>query len=435
MGFRPLVAAYLFAIEAILLGSIALRRLNTGLFGLSLIAYAMSIGAYCLKLGSRTLYPSPLQLVPEILLLGLMATSIVLTVRFCRKQFSPENADLWQFFGSISLVGFFVRATIIVVSRTGLALDWGESGLLALAVAALICTLAAVRTKRLGDLGAAGMIGVVSGSAALVREPSATPQWVTFGLLVLTAVNASLAAIHALRTGREEVSRFARIGLGVLLSVIFLRTIQIAGNHRVGSFNEETVVYLGFGILNLVWTCLSYRLKSFEATLLAWISWVFCISVAIGVKASQPIDWLPTLLQATAFLSLITLYAITPRRTSDEAAVTGMCALAGWTLATLLLTEFLTKPIIRMNSISAMSASWVVYALILMIAGFRFDRRHLRYASLAVFAITIAKVGLIDLAELDSLIRVGILLLLGVVMIGTGYWYILWHRKRQEPEP
>jgi uncharacterized membrane protein len=87
-----------------------------------------------------------------------------------------------------------------------------------------------------------------------------------------------------------------------------------------------------------------------------------------------------------------------------------------------------------MNKVSAISASWVAYALFLIVVGFRADRRYLRYCGLAVFGLTVAKVVLIDLSELDSMIRVGILLLLGLGMIGTGYWYILWDRKRRSQD-
>jgi len=55
----------------------------------------------------------------------------------------------------------------------------------------------------------------------------------------------------------------------------------------------------------------------------------------------------------------------------------------------------------------------------------------LRYWALGVFGVTVAKVFLVDLAELDSVIRFAMLALLGTGMMGGGYWYILWRRKNQ----
>ncbi len=50
--------------------------------------------------------------------------------------------------------------------------------------------------------------------------------------------------------------------------------------------------------------------------------------------------------------------------------------------------------------------------------------RQLRYMSLAIFGFTLVKVLMVDLAALDQILRVFILLLLGMVMLGGGYWYI-----------
>jgi uncharacterized membrane protein len=68
-------------------------------------------------------------------------------------------------------------------------------------------------------------------------------------------------------------------------------------------------------------------------------------------------------------------------------------------------------------------------AILMIVCGFNFKERHLRYWALGLFSITLLKVVAIDLANLDSFIRVGILMLLGVAMIGGGYWYILWQKS------
>ena len=69
----------------------------------------------------------------------------------------------------------------------------------------------------------------------------------------------------------------------------------------------------------------------------------------------------------------------------------------------------------------------------MIVCGFNFKERHLRYWALTLFSITLLKVVAIDLANLDSFIRVGILMLLGIAMIGGGYWYILWQKSNTQP--
>jgi uncharacterized membrane protein len=167
---------------------------------------------------------------------------------------------------------------------------------------------------------------------------------------------------------------------------------------------------------------------------LAGTAWLFCATAAVGVQTLPNLEWLRPTLQLTSLVTLGVLYWITPRKESDEAGVTIFSSFFGLVLSSLLLSGLLVKPNVGMNQVSAISASWVAYALFLIVVGFRADRRYLRYCGLAVFGLTVAKVVLIDLSELDSMIRVGILLLLGLGMIGTGYWYILWDRKRRSQD-
>ena len=89
------------------------------------------------------------------------------------------------------------------------------------------------------------------------------------------------------------------------------------------------------------------------------------------------------------------------------------------------------RPWIGMNNVAAYTVSWVIFAVFLITVGFKLDRRYLRYWAIAVFAVTVGKVFLVDLSALDSVIRVAMLTLLGLGMMGAGYWYILWKRGRQ----
>ncbi|MEI7575872.1 MAG: DUF2339 domain-containing protein [Armatimonadota bacterium] len=430
MGLKPLQAAFLYSVEGILLGIIAIRRLSNVAFWVGLMVFGLSLAAYAVKLDSQ----STLRLWAELLLLASFAVNVFVSAHFALKKFDRDTGDLALFLGSLGLLAVFLRTTVLTVPGTGTGLKWAESAMLGLAAWSIASTVVASRVRRLGLVISAGVAGVIAADFALIREPSTSPQWLTVALLFSTALNATLAITAGAKHLAGSYPKGVRIAYGALISVIFIRLLQVVGHHKVGAFSEETIVYFGFGVLNAVWTVLALRFRRSETLVLAGTAWLCCAAVAVGVQSSPVLSWLRPSLQITSLLSLGILFWITPRKEADEGGITSFASFFGLVLSSLLLTEFLVRPGIGMNRVSAISASWVVYALFLLVVGFRAERRYLRYSGLAVFGLTVGKVVLIDLSELDSMIRVGILLLLGLGMIGTGYWYILWDRKRRSTE-
>lgn len=69
------------------------------------------------------------------------------------------------------------------------------------------------------------------------------------------------------------------------------------------------------------------------------------------------------------------------------------------------------------------SAVWLVYALALLAAALWSRVAALRYASLALLVLTVAKVFLVDMAALAGLYRVASFLGLGLTLVGIGYLY------------
>jgi len=69
------------------------------------------------------------------------------------------------------------------------------------------------------------------------------------------------------------------------------------------------------------------------------------------------------------------------------------------------------------------SVTWAVYAAALVSAGFWRRRPELRWAGLAVFLLTVAKVFLFDMAALDAIYRIGSFLVLGVLAIAASFLY------------
>ena len=71
----------------------------------------------------------------------------------------------------------------------------------------------------------------------------------------------------------------------------------------------------------------------------------------------------------------------------------------------------------------SLSLLWSIYAGLLMAAGFRLRLRPLRVAGLWLFGITLAKVALVDTAELRQFYRIIALLVLGLVLLTVAWAY------------
>ena len=83
-----------------------------------------------------------------------------------------------------------------------------------------------------------------------------------------------------------------------------------------------------------------------------------------------------------------------------------------------------------------LSIAWAAYAVALIAVGLRLDYRPVRILAIVLFAITLGKVFLVDLAELDRVSRMLSMIGLGLLLL-TASW--LYQRLRvstsDEPEP
>ena len=69
------------------------------------------------------------------------------------------------------------------------------------------------------------------------------------------------------------------------------------------------------------------------------------------------------------------------------------------------------------------SATWGIYAAVLIVIGLGKDYAPIRYFAIAVLALTIAKVFFADMAGLDRIYRVSSVIGLGIVLLVTSYLY------------
>ena len=432
MGFSREVATYYYTIESLILVGLALQFGNVAGFGVGFASFLFGVFAY-------TVLPSKLSLefirfTPQLesLLLGLLALSTGLSIRFALKRASKTLAETALFVGSSILVALFVRLINIYFATGSSSLStWDASGI-GLALSSVVMMFLAWRFRRNGLFAIGLILGTAVICLGLTRDPHLVPQWITASLLISASITTVLAALYYVADQENAEAQTAIVTAGVLLSALFIRLIQIAGARSALGLDADSIVFLGFSILNLVWT-IAWRTRATGFLILAWASFVVSTIAVIPLNSEHMPAWYRPVLLLIPIFSVCGLYVITPRKEPVEGILTGLAVLGLWPLTTDLLTEELTRPWLGLKMVAAVTISWVVLAVFLIVIGFRFNRRYLRYASLAVFASTVGKVFLVDLSELDSFVRVAMLILLGVGMVGGGYWYILWRRAHMLP--
>ncbi|MBG1231694.1 DUF2339 domain-containing protein [Aestuariivirga litoralis] len=77
----------------------------------------------------------------------------------------------------------------------------------------------------------------------------------------------------------------------------------------------------------------------------------------------------------------------------------------------------------------AMSALWLVFAIGLLVAGFKRNDAALRYGGLAVMVLALAKTFIYDLWQLGGLWQIASVMGMGLTLVGTGWLYTRLSRK------
>lgn len=76
-----------------------------------------------------------------------------------------------------------------------------------------------------------------------------------------------------------------------------------------------------------------------------------------------------------------------------------------------------------------LSVTWAVYAAVLLVLGFAVRARGIRYLSLAIFAVLLGKIFLVDTATLRTEYRIAAFLTTGLVLVGVSFLYQYLKKK------
>ncbi len=78
------------------------------------------------------------------------------------------------------------------------------------------------------------------------------------------------------------------------------------------------------------------------------------------------------------------------------------------------------------------SIAWALYALVLLIIGFRLDAKGARYAGIGLMVVTLLKLFFHDLANLGSIYRIGALIAVAVIALGASFLYQRFYSQRDK---
>ena len=79
------------------------------------------------------------------------------------------------------------------------------------------------------------------------------------------------------------------------------------------------------------------------------------------------------------------------------------------------------------------SVLWAIFAFVMVFRGITKSLRSLRYIGLALFAIVVCKVFLIDMGHLEAIYRVVAFFVFGVLLMGAAFVYLkYWHNKEEK---
>jgi len=272
---------------------------------------------------------------------------------------------------------------------------------------------------------------------------------VAVGLLVIGTLY-GLAVLHR-RLGGHVKMLEPQIGVffitANLLSLSML-TSEINAHWQLGSSSEmATMSALAMDVI--AWTCIG--------TSLLWLarvrrevctrfigSGVLLVAVLMLVELnllSAPIGYVvmanPRLVATAVFVAaLYWLSALAERepRSSIAEFVRAMLILAANSLTLLFLTGEISAfwQLHDASGVSAesrlargamLSVTWAAYATAAIVAGIRRRYAPVRYFAMVVFALTIAKVFFVDMAELERAYRIVSIIGLGVMLLATSYLY------------
>jgi uncharacterized membrane protein len=209
-------------------------------------------------------------------------------------------------------------------------------------------------------------------------------------------------------TALAEVAMQVSVGLAMTIGLerLRLRTNSVIHNGAALLIFALAVVAIVFGLmlaLNPLLTGRPVGSTFFNLILLGYsIPALLAAILAVLARNSRPLAY--RAVAATVAVGLSLMYLGLEIRTLYHGAV-------------------LTRGVTTDAEQYTYSAVWLIFGVLLLMAGFMLRSQPARLASAAVIALTIGKVFLVDMADLTGIFRALSFIGLGVVLVGIGWLY------------
>lgn len=432
MGFSQFPSTVMYLLETTILIGFAIKFTQKHLFSLSLFTTIFALIGYFLWIETN---PRNLQ---ELCLIAISAINVGGASYYLIKK---ENESGWVI-GALLLSILTLRTAILLIPEPQNTATNQDS--VAMLTGLLCTTIIAILGKRLNKIllsylsiplffvfGQFLFFNLVRPLADLLNGTKVTQlenlpgvlPGCTFALITLFTTRKWLSSLkdHPLKTGFMTA-------VEVLIAIVIARIpLELSFMQRTDFATTFLVTLNGLLLFSIAKTVKNNTSTSrwfgVPFTLYLTLQWI-----VLSATKEQIVH--PFLLHISAFLLFahtLTLYLTRARKEENEGA---------WPLLLIIIPGFLNgwiQPILQsqigLKSIAAWTASLTLSAIILIITGFLKNDRPLRYTALILFGLTVIKVFLVDLAALDSMVRVIILMLLGFAMISGGYGYISMKKK------
>ncbi|WP_166647203.1 DUF2339 domain-containing protein [Prosthecobacter fusiformis] len=80
------------------------------------------------------------------------------------------------------------------------------------------------------------------------------------------------------------------------------------------------------------------------------------------------------------------------------------------------------------------SIAWALFALGLLVIGFRVDAKGARYAGIALMGVTLMKLFFHDLANIESIYRIGALIVVAIIALGASFLYQRFYARQERDD-
>lgn len=264
----------------------------------------------------------------------------------------------------------------------------------------------------------------------------ASLQWVSVITITYAVIFLGMAS-YLFRTGKQDQDAFAVLLAKAALFLVITIPV-IFSKHWITIFwSAQSVVLLWMGLRLDRKTVVSGSYLLIALTVIKFMFYdyegVFQVSFAYAYR-SMPYTHMIAERLLTSIMALASLYlfgCMTGRESQSILSIrNGKDAYVFYMFFGIVLFIVLNmeaslffRDYLPAARFAALSVLWTIFSVALMLLGFKENHQALRKVSLGLFAVTLGKVFLFDMANISTPYRIISFIILGLVLVGTSYLY------------